>query len=237
MKRMLRRIVLIIFALGGTALLVAVHHYDLLKLEKAVCLADNSTISLPLDNYVKEYVGESILDFPACKYLDTIIDHYPQIEKASIKRRPKGELTFAYRLKSPIIYIHLDKIYGLTNRGELVPPGNGSHPIIAGLNVSDPQLYKQLPQENVGYALKIAGILNADKSALKNLISIINLNHNSGLSVFIEGSRAEMVLGRGNEREKFALITRLADFLSSLDEEILAVDFRYESQLILKKTL
>ncbi len=237
MKRILPRMGLTLFVLGGAALLLAIYHYDLLPLEQAVCKADNSAFELPIDNYVEGYIGGSILEFPASKYLDSIIDHYPQIEKASISRKPKGLLTFDYSLKRPIIFIHLDKIYGLTARGELVPADGGDHPIITGLKIRKPKLYCQLPQEKIGYALKLAGILNRDKSGLRGMISTINLNNGSGLSLFIEDCQLEMILGRGNEAEKFALVARLMDFFKTLDEDILAVDFRFENQLVLKKTL
>jgi hypothetical protein len=237
MKRILPRLGLTLFVLGGIALLVAIYHYDLLPLEKAVCRADNSALELPIDDYVEGYIGGSILEFPAAKYLDSIIDRYPQIERASISRKPKGQLTFDYSLKRPIIFIHLDKIYGLTARGELVPADGSNHPIITGLKIRKPQLYCQLPQEKIGYALKLAGILSRDDSGVRGMISTIDLNGDFGLSLFIEDCHLEMILGRGNEAAKFALVARLMDFFKTLDNDILAVDFRFENQLVLKKTL
>lgn len=237
MKRILPRIGLALFVLGGTALLVAVYHYDLMPLEQAVCKADNSALELPIDNYVEEYIGGSILEFPAEKYLDSIIACYPQIEKATISRKPKGQLTFDYSLKRPIIFIHLDKIYGLTARGELVPADSGDYAIITGLRLDKSQLYCQLPQEKIGYVLKLAEILNRDRSGLREMISTIDLNNGYGLSIFIEDCQFEMILGRGNEAEKFALVARLMDFFKTLDDDILAVDFRFQNQLVLKKTL
>jgi hypothetical protein len=235
MKKIFLRIGWTILIMAGIALFVATNHYDLIQLQEAVCYGCTDNLDLPIDSYVENYVGSSILDFPSSKYLDTIFETYPQIEAASISKNPFGKLVFNYSMKKPIILVNLDKVYGLTARGELVPAMGCIYPVVTGLRVDKPGLYKWLDGESVGYTLKIARLINADFENLLGRISTINLGHPSGLSVMLEGCSAELILGRGDEPGKFGMIETMSDFFHSLDDNIISVDFRFEDQLVLKK--
>jgi hypothetical protein len=235
MKKILYRIGLIIFVLGGFALFYAANYFDIIKVEGAVCKADDTTLALPVNDYVSGYMGTSILDFPASYYLDTIFKSYPQIQKASVRCGPSGRVTFDYDLKKPIILINLDIVYGLTARGELVPAGNNNMPIITGVKAPGYHLYRPLDEKKVGYVLKIAELLKADDSGIAGRISLINVGHPSGLSLFLEGCGCELILGRGNEARKLRKIAGMQKFLCSLGDDIESVDFRFSNQLVLKK--
>ncbi len=235
MKKILYRIGMMLFILGGGALFYAANHYGIFKVEKAVCKADDTTLALPINDYVSGYVGSSILDYPASSYLDTIFNSYPQIQKASVRCDPGGGITFDYDLKKPVILINLDIVHGLTARGELVPAGNNDMPVITGIKASGYRLYEPLSESKVGYALKIAELLNNGAGGIVKKISVINLGHPSGLSLFLEGCRSELILGRGDEAQKLRKIASMQDFLRSLGDDINSVDFRFSNQLILKK--
>jgi cell division septal protein FtsQ len=235
MKKVLYRIGMMLFILGGTALFYAANHYDLIKVKEVVCKADDTTLALPINEYVSGYMGSSILDFPASNYLDTIFNSYPQIQKASVKCDAGGGITFDYDLKKPVILINLDIVYGLTARGELVPAGNSDMPVITGIKASSYHLYEPLSEDKIGYALKIAELLNGWADGITKKISAINLGSPSGLSLFLEGCGCEIILGRGDEDVKLRKIASMQKFLCSLGDDINSVDLRFSNQLILRK--
>ncbi|MBD3217451.1 MAG: hypothetical protein GF310_04185 [candidate division Zixibacteria bacterium] len=235
MKKILYRIGMIVFILGGAALLVGLHYYDLLRVEKAVCKPGQSEMPISVDEYVQDYVGNSILDYPLKAYVDTMFAQYPQISRASVKCDPTGKIKFDYDLKEPIALINLDIVYGLTVRGELVPAGDEDMPIITGLRIQNPELYKQLDGSKIGYALKIANLINKDTTGIGDAVSSINLGHPSGLSVYIEDCRSEFVLGYGDESDKLDRLADYCEFFCALDDDIRSVDFRFDNQLIMRK--
>lgn len=235
MKKVMFRISLVVFILGGIALFVAVNHYDIISLKQSVCKASNTDSQVPLEEYIEDYRGQSILEFPSQKYLETVFSNYPQIEKATVHKTATGNLNISYDLKKPCILIHADKIYGLTSRGEIVPAGTADYPIVTGLKIRQPNLYFRQPNHTIGYVLKLADLINTAGDSTINKISIINLAHDSGLSMYLDGCQAELILGRGDEITKFKKIAHLAEFLYSLDDDVIAVDMRFDNQIILKK--
>lgn len=235
MKKILYRIGLVIFILGGATLFYAANYYDIIKVEGAVCKADDTTLALPVNDYVSGYMGSSMLDYPASSYLDTIFKTYPQIQRASVRCNPGGTITFDYDLKEPMVLISLDIVYGLTARGELVPAGYCNMPVITGIKASHYKLYRPLDESKVGYALKIAELLNARDNRLWKKVSVIDLGDPSGLALYLDGCKSELILGRGDETVKLRRIASIQDFLYSLGNEIKSVDFRFDNQLILRK--
>ena len=235
MKKILMRISLALFILGGIALFVAVNYYDIIPIEQSVCKANEIESQVPMGEYIDEFRGQSILDFPSQEYLDKVFTNYPQIEKATVHKTAAGNIKVSYDLKQPCILVNLDKIYGLTSRGELVPAGVGNYPIVIGLNIRKPILYYPQPNKSIGYVLKLADLINDSGDSIMNKISTINLAHDSGLSIFLDGCQAELILGRGEETVKLKKIASLADFLYALDEDVIAVDMRFDNQIILRK--
>ena len=235
MKKARYRIAMLIFILGGGALLTAIYHYDLIKIEEVGCKADEGELPIPFDDYVEDHIGTSILDYPSASYVDTILSRYPQISRASVNLNPSGKVVFDYDLKQPIALISLDMVYGLTARGELVPAQEGDMPIITGLKIIPVKLYEQLDGRKIGYALKLANLLNSNATGIGNAVSSINLAHPSGLSVYVKGCRSEFILGRGNEFKKFRKLGEYLEFFCALGNDIQTVDFRFENQFILKK--
>ncbi|NIR66166.1 MAG: hypothetical protein GWO41_12920 [candidate division Zixibacteria bacterium] len=235
MKKAHYRIGMLIFILGGGALLAGIYHYDLIRIEAVDCRADHGEFSIPVDDYVKEHIGTSILDYPSASYVDTILFRYPQVSRASVNLNPSGKVVFDYDLKQPIALISLDIVYGLTARGELVPAQEGDLPIITGLKIKHVKLYEQLDESKIGYALKLANLLNSNITGIENAVSSVNLAHPSGLSAHVKGCRSEFILGRGDELKKFRKLGEYLEFFCALGNNIRAVDFRFENQLILKK--
>jgi len=235
MKKLLYRLGLTLFILGGAALLVAVHHYDLITIQEAHCRAESDQLEIPFQESIEPYYGKSVLDFPSREYLDSLFSKYPQLKKARLKADPRGRVTLDYDLKRPIVFVQLDRIYGLTARGELVPAGGGDYPIVTGVGGGNTQLYSLLRSDKLAYLLKIASLCREYDGRNDVRISTIDLDHKSGLSMHIEGCRAELILGRGNEKRKFERLTYLADYLCSFSDDIESIDFRFSNQLVLRK--
>ncbi|HDS00403.1 MAG TPA: hypothetical protein ENO22_07165 [candidate division Zixibacteria bacterium] len=235
MKKGLYRIGMLAFILGGAVLLAGIYHYDLITVKTAVCKADQGDLPLPVKSYVEGHVGTSILDYPSKAYVDTIFARYPQVSRASVSLNPFGKVVFDYDLKQPIALISLDLVYGLTARGELVPAQEGDMPILTGLNIGHVRLYEQLDESKIGYALKLAKLINSNITGIGNAVSSINLGHPSGLSVYVKGCRSEFILGRGDEIMKFKKLAEYLEFFCALGDDIQAVDCRFDNQFILKK--
>jgi hypothetical protein len=225
----------VLFILGGITLFYIANHYGIIEVAGAVCKANDTTLAMPVNDYVSGYMGSSILDYPTSNYLDTIFETYPQIQKARVQCNPDGRVTFDYDLKKPVVLISLDIVYGLTARGELVPAGDNDMPIITGVKASGYHLYRPLDESRIGYSLKIAELLKGNADGIGRKISVIDVGDPSGLAVYIEGCKSELILGRGDEALKFRKIAVMQDFLSSLGDEIKSVDFRFKNQLILRK--
>ena len=235
MKKILIRISLALFVLGGIALFVAVNYYDIIPIEQSVCKANESDLQVPMGEYIDEFRGKSILEFPSQEYLEKVFTNYPQIEKATVHKTAAGSIKVNYDLKKPCILVNLDKVYGLTWRGELVPAGAGDYPIVTGLKIRKPILYYRQPNQSIGYVLKLAELIYDSGDTVMNKISTINLADDSGLSIFLDGCPAKLILGRGEEALKLKKISHLADFLFALDDDVVAVDMRFDNQIILRK--
>ncbi len=235
MKKFLYRFTMLLVILGGAALFVAVHHYDLITVREAVCHADTSELNIPFKQTIDQYQGRSVFDFPSSDYLDTLFTNYPQLRKASVRTDPRGIISLDYDLKKPIVYIQLDQIYGLTSCGEVVPPDGGDYPVITGISGRRTEMYSALKSRKLAYILKVASLCHEFDGVNDVRISTVNLAHESGLAVHIEGCRTEIVMGLGNEQRKFERLVFLADYLCSLAVDFETVDFRFNNQLVLKE--
>jgi len=236
MKKVLYRIALILISLAGAVLLVAVSHYDFFPLKESVCSAAGDPLEIPVEEYVKPHIDQSVLKYPSDHYLDTIFENYPQIESATINLNPAGKVTFDYDLKTPVVYLSLDVIYGLTARGELVPANGYNLPIVSGLKLNNPRLYCPLNNSQIAYTLKLARIISSLPPEIKKEVSIIDISDTLGLTITMDDIDPLLVMGHGNEVKKFLMVERMNRFLKTLPEDIIVVDFRFDDQVVLKRS-
>lgn len=233
MKRWLLRITLMLFIMGGSALYIGLSHYDLIKIEQVECEASALPFADQLGIVDSIYSGKSVYDFPADSLLSAIVEKNPQVCAARFKFAPSGEISFSCSYKKPCLLLSLDKVYGLSPAGELILPESGDYPILSGLDTEQARLYRRLRTTQLSYAMKIARVMRQFPDSLYQSISIIDLNHSSGLALYLEDCPAEIILGRGDEVHKFARVISLLDFLRLLGRDV-QVDLRFSNQLVLK---
>lgn len=233
MKRWLLRTALLLFIMGGSALYIGLSYYDLIKIEKVECEASALPFADQLGLVDSIYNGISVYDFPADSLLSAIVKQNPQVCAARFDFAPTGEISFSCSYKKPCLLLSLDRVYGLSPAGELILPESGDYPILSGLESKQARLYRRLRTSQLSYAMKIARIMKRFPDSLYQSISIIDLNHPSGLALYLENCPAEIILGRGDEDQKFARVNYLLDFLRLLGRDV-QVDLRFSNQLVLK---
>lgn len=159
----------------------------------------------------------------------------PRIETVKIERRFPQEILIRLSEKKPIYLINLGDMYGLTQRGEIIPlEENLDLPVVNGVSLRKVTPYRKIRDKKVDFALSLHNSLTKIDANILNLISEVNLKEKDNVILYLIPRGAKVFLGCGELEKK---LIRLSLILREEKEfeKIEYVDLRLKGQAIVRR--
>ncbi len=231
---MIRRIsrILFLFSLLVAASAWALWHFDAVPVA-AVTLT--GTERLTVDS-LDVTPGQNLLALNLQKIASEVSSHEWVASthvSADLQRRVHVDVTEKY----PTCYIYIDKLYGVTSTGELIPPRlqevASSLPVIRDVNIEHPHIYKRVDNAELWSALELLNYMRTDFMGLYLRVSEV-VCHPDGLLLVMEPGSIVINFGWGRYKTK---LKRLQEILHDNNNPGLFVDLRFVDLAILKSNV
>ena len=176
-----------------------------------------------------------------------------RFERAALTRRLPDTVVVRVKELGAVAFVQLDRLYGITERAELIPlsPGNGlpDLPVITvdapgGRPVSDDAIRQDrsfetlrdamLVNPEVGRALYLMRVLRTVSPGLYDELSEIHVSSpNDPIAYMVEGGLA-IRFGTGHYPRKIEMLKRTVDKLEADAIRTRLIDLRFKDQVIVR---
>ncbi|MCJ7508352.1 MAG: FtsQ-type POTRA domain-containing protein [candidate division Zixibacteria bacterium] len=159
----------------------------------------------------------------------------PRIETVNIERLFPQRILIRLSEKKPIYLINLGNMYGLTQRGEIIPlEENLDLPVVNVVSLKKVTLYHKIKDRKIDFALSLHNSLAKIDANILNLISEVNLKEKDNVILYLVPRGAKVFLGCGEFEKK---LIRLSLILREEKEfeKIEYVDLRFKGQAIVRR--
>ena len=178
-------------------------------------------------------VGDNLLNVEMKGILNSVMKHN-FIATASVRPDYYGKITVTVTEKSPVGYVYLNQLYGITKRCELLPAGLNDQglqlPIIRGVNVKSPVCFSIIDDAALRSAITFIETVKTRYPRSYDTLSEIVIE-NGQLKLIIEPGSIVVHLGLGEFDSK---IQRIEKILESNKNPGLDIDLRMVDLAVLK---
>jgi hypothetical protein len=215
---------------------VALYAFPLVKVRDHVLIVNDKVITEDFTTSIKERPDSNYFRQPLSRYADALLEVHQELESVRCRLGVDGDVDCYGTLKSALVYISVPEIYGISERGELVPlksqDGLGSLPVITGCGGRDLKPYTQLCDGRILEAVRVCTLMRDAYPRVFCLLSSIDVGSPEWPVLYLTTDDTRIILGRGDYERK---LTDLNSLLSVLEErEFTEIDLRYGKSIIAK---
>lgn len=178
-------------------------------------------------------VGENLLKVDMKAIINSVMKHN-FIATAAVRADHYGKITVSVTEKTPVSYVYLNRLYGVTSRCELLPGDlndQGLHlPIIRGVNVKNPVCFSIVDDAALRAALALIETAKTKYPRSYDTLSEIVIERDQ-LKLIIEPGSIVIHLGVGDFEKK---IQRIEKILENNKNPGLDIDLRMVDLAVLK---
>ena len=159
----------------------------------------------------------------------------PKIECVQIKRKLPNQIIIKVKEKKPALLINLGNMYGLTQKGEIIPlDENLNLPVVSGIEIKKTKFYQKLRDQRIDLALSLRNLLATTDKDILNLVSEINLKRKGNVVLYLIPKGTKISLGWGDFKRK---LTRLSLILREEKkfDKIEHIDLRFKGQAVVRR--
>jgi cell division protein FtsQ len=179
-------------------------------------------------------LGQNLFQIDMGKIEKKILSE-PRIEYIVIKRKFPHKIIIKLEEKKPTLLINLEKMYGLTQKGEIIPlEDNFDLPVVNGVDFGKTKPYQRLKSRKVDLALSLRNSLAGIDTNILNLISEINLKEKDNVILYLIPKGAKIFLGWGEFERKLVRLSLILKEEKGL-EKIEYIDLRFQGQAAVRR--
>jgi hypothetical protein len=144
----------------------------------------------------------------------------PDLSAVCCRVNISGEVVCEARRKKPVAVVYADKLYGVAEGGEILPPeicGDMSAlPLISGVRPESVREYTKPRTPRLDIALELCRKLGTEHKRLRNAVSEIDIASAEAPVIYFKRAAVRVIVGPSDFDRKLAYLDRVFERLGSL---------------------